>query len=71
MKKAVNKVPSPAELNRMLARSAKEVDLFDKLDAQPIWPIIPTGTPLIPLVLFPWPLKKAIWPAHALLPIPL
>lgn len=43
MKKAVNKVPTLAELNRMLARTAKEVDLFDKLDAQGDWPVIPTG----------------------------
>lgn len=53
MKKAVNKVPSPAELNRLLARSAKEVDLFDKLDAQPIWPIMPTGTSTPPPSLLP------------------
>lgn len=43
MKKAVNKVPTPAELNRLLARSPKEVDLFDKLDAQLPWPSLPSG----------------------------
>ena len=48
MKKAVNKVPTPAELNRMLARTPKEVDLFDKLDAQPGWPIVPSGQSVAP-----------------------
>ena len=43
MTKAVNKVPTPAELNRLLARSPKEVDLFDKLDAQPDWPHLPNS----------------------------
>ena len=43
MKKAVNKVPTAAELNRMLARNDKEVEIFDKMDAQPEWPTIPSG----------------------------
>ena len=43
MKKAVNKVPTAAELNRMLARNDKEVEIFDKMDAQPDWPTIPSG----------------------------
>lgn len=43
MKKAVNKVPTPAELNRLLARTPKEIDFFDKLDAQPGWPDLPGG----------------------------
>ena len=43
MTKAVNKVPTPAELNRLLARTPKEVDLFDKLDAQPDWPYLPNS----------------------------
>ena len=46
MTKAVNKVPTPAELNRLLARTPKEVDLFDKLDAQPDWPHLPNSKPL-------------------------
>lgn len=47
MKKAVNKIPTPAELNRLLARTPREVDLFDKLDAQPDWPVLSTGEGLL------------------------
>lgn len=50
MTKAVNKVPTPAELNRMLARTPKEVDLFDKLDAQPDWPYLPNSTRSFPCI---------------------
>lgn len=48
LKKAVNKVPTAAEMNRMLARSPQEVDMFDKMDARTDWPTIPSG-PLHPL----------------------
>lgn len=47
MKKAINKVPTAAELNRMLARSPQEVDLFDKMDARNDWPVFRTGVPSI------------------------
>jgi hypothetical protein len=38
MKKALNEVPSHAELNAMLARTEEERQLWDKMDAEHEWP---------------------------------
>lgn len=61
MKKAVNKVPTAAEMNRMLARSPQEVDLFDKMDARSDWPTVPTGH-LLTLLMDPILMTQQSWP---------
>ncbi len=38
LKKALNQVPSNEELNAMLARSADELVLFNRLDRDMEWP---------------------------------
>ena len=43
MKQAMNMVPSNEELNNMLARSPEEKVLFDRMDREHAWPVIPTG----------------------------
>ena len=47
MQKALHEVTSQAELNCLLARTNEELSLFNELDAQPIWPSVPTGRHLI------------------------
>lgn len=49
LKKAVNEVPTHAQLNAMIARSEEERVAWDLMDTQLNWPAPPMGTPRGPM----------------------